>query len=203
MRASSDADDLNRIWFRVEGDGAAPLFRDGPISLPGEGAIREREWGGARDLPLGRHTLVVWATDKNDNAGPEIEIPFAKGAAFATPGPAGTGGLVSFRKLRLQGRGLVRTFRGGSIPNITSGAVRIEWQLKRGRRWKRMHAKAVLARRPFVVRQRLRRAGLWRVRAVYLGRPGIPRTPSCWTVFRTSSTKTTLVCPRGAVRPLR
>jgi hypothetical protein len=208
MRASTDAEDLNRIWFRVEGPGAAPLFNDGPISLPGEGLTREREWGGARELGNGQHKLIVWATDKNDTPGPEVVVPFAKGEAYEGPGvtPGDTTAapsFVQFRKLRLLGRGLKRTFAGGSLPGITAGAVRIEWQRKSGRRWKRLHAKAVVARRPFRVTQRLRRPGRWRVRAVYLGRPGIPRTPSCWTVFHTSSTKTSVVCPRGAVKPTR
>ncbi|MDQ5807670.1 MAG: hypothetical protein M3320_03245, partial [Actinomycetota bacterium] len=101
------------------------------------------------------------------------------------------------------GRGRRRTFSGGALPGIRKGAVRIEWQLRRGRRWKRLHAKTVLARRPFRVEQTLRFAGLWRVRALYLGRPGIKRTASCWLVFRTSSTRTRLSCPRGAVRPTR
>jgi hypothetical protein len=204
MRASSDARDLNRIWFRVEGPGAGPIFRDGPISLPGDGEVREREWGGARDLANGQHKLIVWATDDKDNPGPEIVIPFAKGEAY-DPGDGGGGGgatsFVKFPRLKLSGRGLKRTFVGGSLPGITSGAVRVEWQLKRGRRWKRYHGKTVVARRPFRVTQRLRRPGRWRVRAVYLGRPGIPRTASCWTVFHTRSTKTKLSCPRGAVRP--
>ncbi len=203
MRASSDAGDLNRIWFRIEGPGAGPLFRDGPISLPGDGALREREWGGARDLANGQHKLIVWATDDKDNPGPEIVIPFARGEAYQGGDGDGDGavGFVKFPRLKLMGRGLKRTFAGGSLPGITSGAVRVEWQLKRGGRWKRYHGKTVLARRPFRVTQRLRRPGSWRVRAVYLGRPGIPRTASCWTVFHTRSAKTKLSCPRGAVKP--
>lgn len=220
MRAQSDAPDLNRIWFRVEGPGAQPLFADGPISLPGEGPVREREWGGARDLGTGQHRLVIWATDRNGNAGPEVVIPFAKGEAFTGTGPgtgpgagpgtgpgtdtgAGAGSLIRFPKLKLGGRGLRRTFSGGALPGVTSGAVRVEWQLKQGRRWKRFHGKTVIARRPFRVKQKLRRPGQWRVRALYLGRPGIKRTASCWVLFHTRSTKTRLSCPRGAVRPSR
>ena len=208
MRARSDATDLNRIWFQVNGPGAAPLFADGPISLPGEGPLREREWGGARDLPDGRYELVIWGTDQNGNAGPPVNIPFAKGQPFAGGGGgvvvAGAGaGLISFPQLKLRGRGRVRTFTGQALPGITSGAVRVEWFRKRGRRWQRLHSRAFAARRNFRVRQRLRLPGKWRVRAVYLGRPGIKRTASCWFVFHTKSSRTRTKCPRGAVRPTR
>ncbi|MDQ3739905.1 MAG: hypothetical protein M3389_03075, partial [Actinomycetota bacterium] len=82
IRAQSGAADLARIWFRVEGPGADALFAGGPISLPGEGPVREREWGGARDLANGRHRLIVWGTDGHGNAGRAVEVPFAKGEPF-------------------------------------------------------------------------------------------------------------------------
>ncbi len=205
VRAQSDAPDLNRIWFQVAGPGADALFADGPISLPGEGALREREWGGARDLSSGQHRLVVWATDRSGNPGPPVEVPFAKGRPYEAGGPVtGTPAApfaVRFPKLRLRGGGRRWTFSGGALPGITAGAVRVEWQHQRGRRWKRLHAKSFAARRPFTVTQRLRFPGRWRVRALYLGRPGIRRTASCWIVFSTKSTRTRLSCPRRAVRP--
>ena len=202
IRARSGARDLNRIWFRVEGPGAGPIFADGPISLPGDGALRGREWGGARRLRDGTHRLVVYATDKRDNPGPPVSITFFKGAGAAGVAPSGSS-LVRFPRLRLRGRGRVRVLSGGSLPGITVGAVRVEWFHKRGRGWRRLHARAFQARRPFLARERLRRPGRWRVRALYLGRPGIRRTASCWFVFHTSSRRTRVRCPRGAVRPSR
>ena len=68
------------------------------------------------------------------------------------------------------------------------------------RRWVRYHAKTVIARRPYIFRQRLRSGGLWRVRLVFLGKPPHRRTFSCWIQFRTKSKKSRQVCPRGAVR---
>ncbi len=201
MRAQSDAPDLKRIYFTVEGPGAAPLFEGGPISLPrpgDTGPIGEREWGGARDLGDGTHKLTVYAVDQLDNAGPPVTLTFTKGTAGGPTGP-GAGG-VRFPKLKLAGKGRRRTYTGGALPGITKGAVRIEWHHKQGRRWKRLHSRAVQARSPFKVTQRLRRAGSWRVRAVYLGPP---RVASCWTLFNTKSAKTRLSCPKGAVRPGR
>jgi hypothetical protein len=205
VRASSDAPDLDRIWFRVDGPGSEPFFADGPMTLPREGPIGAREWGGARDLPNGAYRLTVFATDALGNAGAPATVDFRKGAGGPGAGTgAGAGGsLVRFPKLRLRGRGRVRSFSGKALPGITSGAVRIEWFNKRGRRWKRFHSIAKPARTAFRVRQRLRYRGLWRVRALYLGRPGIKKTASCWFVFRTSGGRTRMHCPRGAVRPSR
>ncbi|HEX8206345.1 MAG TPA: hypothetical protein VF587_09835 [Solirubrobacteraceae bacterium] len=208
IRARSDAPDLDRLWFGVEGPGAEPLFAGGPITLQGEGPERAREWGGARDLLNGTHKLTVFATDQLGNAGPPVTLSFTKGAVGSPGGgggPAGTGagGLVRFPKLRLRGRGRTRTFTGQALPGITAGAVRVEWFFKRGRRWKRQHSRAVLAKKPFRVRQRLRFAGQWRVRALYLGRGSVPRTASCWFVFKTNRRSSKLQCPRGAVRPTR
>ena len=197
MRAQSDAPDLDRIWFRVEGPGAAPLFAGGPITLPLTGNVGEREWGGARDLQDGAHRLIVYATDKLGNPGPPVELQFTKGTA--APG-GGAAGLIRFPSAKMGGRGRVRTFSMGALPGVTSGAVRVEWWHKRGRRWRRLHSRAYAARRPIRMRQRLARPGQWRVRAIYLGRP---RTRSCWFVFSTRSTRTRLQCPRGAVRPSR
>jgi hypothetical protein len=135
------------------------------------------------------------------NEGPPVRVTFTRSVGGVANSQGGAG-LVRFPRLRLIGRGRVRTLRGGSLPGITSG-VRIEWFLKRGRRWRRLHAIAKPARRPFLVRQRLLRAGRWRVRALYLGRGVVPRTASCWFVFRTSRRGSRLQCPRGTVRPSR
>ena len=220
IRARADAPDLNKVFFRVEGPGAAPLFNgtnnNGITLNECSGGVCERVWGGARDLGNGQHKLLIWAVDNNGTAGPMTEIPFSKGVPYQGPGgtdgPGGAASFVKFPKLRLTGKGRKRTFRGGSLPGITSGAVRIEWYLKtkvkgkKGKKktkWVRYHAKAVMARSPFIVKQKLRRHGKWRVRALYLGTTGIPKTPSCWTEFKTRSKKSKLVCPKGAIRPTK
>jgi hypothetical protein len=216
IRARSDAPDLNRLWFAVEGPGAQPIFADGPISLPrpgDAGPIGGREWGGARDLQVGTHKLTVWATDQNDNPGPPVVLELVKsttgagtgpGTGTGTGGPGGGPGLdgrAVFPRLKLGGRGRRRTLSGQALPGITGGAVRAEWQHKRGRRWKRIHARTKPARRPFKFKQRLKFAGRWRVRLVFLGKGTVKRTKSCWIVFDTRSARSRLSCPRGTVRP--
>jgi Bacterial Ig domain len=193
IRAQSSGTDLSRIRFRVPGTQFAELRSLAP-EPNGAGEIT---WEEAARLPAGDHTLEVVAFDELGNPGPPATLPFKKVSASA---PFGGLQPVSFPRVRLTGRGRTRTLRGGSPPGILGGALRVEWLKKKGRRWVRYHAKTVVARRPYVVRQRLRSNGLWRVRVVFLGKPPHRRTFSCWIQFRTTGAATRQVCPRGAVR---
>jgi hypothetical protein len=194
IRAQSGAGDLSRIRFRVPGT----QFAEFTSLAPEPNGAGEITWEQAARLPAGDHTLEVVAFDNLGNPGPPATLPFRKVDASA---PFGGLQAVSFPKVRLTGRGRKRTLRGGQPPGILGGALRVEWKKKKGRRWIRYHAKTVVARRPYVFRQRLRSHGLWRVRLVYLGKPPHRRTFSCWWQFRTTSKRVRLVCPRGAVRP--
>ncbi len=199
IRAQSGAADLSRIRFRVPNT----QFGEFTSLAPEPNGAGEITWEEAARLPVGKHTLEVVAYDESGNPGEPARLEFEKVSPTAP-----FGGLLaaSFPGLKMGGRGLTRTFRGSPIPGILGGALRIEWvkKVKVGRRfrWIRYHAKTVTARgRTINFRQRLRSGGLWRVRLVYLGKPPVRKTFTCWTQFRTSSTKTKLVCPRGAVRP--
>ncbi|MDQ5807669.1 MAG: hypothetical protein M3320_03240 [Actinomycetota bacterium] len=199
IRAQSGAGDLSRIRFRVPNT----QFAEFTSLAPEPNGAGEITWEEAARLPVGKHTLEVVAFDNLGNPGAAERLEFEKVSPSAP-----FGGLVAarFPGVRTTGRGLTRTIRGGQIPGILGGALRVEWvrKTKVGRRfkWIRYHAKTVVARgRTINFRQRLRRPGLWRVRLVYLGKPPVRKTFTCWTEFRTSSTRTKLVCPRGAVRP--
>jgi hypothetical protein len=193
IRAQSGAGDLSRIRFRVPNTQFAELRSLAP-EPNGAGEIT---WEEAARLPAGDYTLEVVAFDELGNAGPPQTLPFKKVDATA---PFGGLQAVTFPNARFTGRGRTRTLRGGSPPGILGGALRVEWLKKKGRRWVRYHAKTVIARRPYIFRQRLRSNGLWRVRLVFLGKPPHRRTFSCWIQFKTSSKRTRQVCPRGAVR---
>ena len=198
IRAKSGAADMRRIRFRVLASG---LFPDGLRTLaPEPNGEAEITWDEARQLPVGSHTLEVVAFDESGNPGEPARLEFTKVGSDA---PGGSGLAATFPAVRLQGRGAVRTIRGGSIPGVLGGALRIEWQTKRKRgkrrKWVRVHAKTVLARRPFVVRQRLRFGGNWRVRLVFLGKPPHRLTVSCWMHFSTRNSRVRFKCPRGAV----
>jgi hypothetical protein len=194
VRAQSSAPDLSRIRFRVPGTEFAELRSLAP-QPDGAGEIT---WEEAARLPVGRHTLEVVAFDELGNPGEPARVEFEKVGASA---PFGGLQPVRFPGVRFAGRGRTRTIRGPALPDVLGGALRVEWEKKKGRRWIRYHAATKAARRPWAFRQRLRSGGLWRVRLVYLGKPPFRRTFTCWTVFRTTSKRTRLACPRGAVRP--
>jgi hypothetical protein len=198
IRAQSGAADLSRIRFRVPNTQFGE-FRSLAPEPNGEGEIT---WEEASRLPVGRHTLEVVAFDHSGNPGDPQTLEFEKVSPTA---PFGGLQAAQFRAVRMTGRGLSRTIRAPQLQGILGGALRVEWlrKTKVGKRfkWIRYHAKTVVARRPIFFRQRLRRGGLWRVRLVYLGKPPVRKTFTCWIQFRTTSTKTKLVCPRGAVKP--
>ena len=50
-----------------------------------------------------------------------------------------------------------------------SGKVRIAWQQKRGKKWKTIHGGLKPAKKAFVFRQKLKKAGTWRAQVTYLG----------------------------------
>ncbi|HEX2086446.1 MAG TPA: hypothetical protein VHF89_12240 [Solirubrobacteraceae bacterium] len=195
IRAQSGAGDLSRIRFRIPNT----QFAEFTSLAPEPNGGGEITWEQAERLPVGRHTLEVVAFDDHGNPGTPATLEFEKVGASA---PFGGLQAAQFPGLRFTGRGLSRTLRGGQIPGILGGALRVEWKKKKGRRWIRYHAKTVVARgRPIFFRQRLRSHGLWRVRLVYLGKPPVRKTFTCWTQFHTRRGGSRLVCPRGAVRP--
>jgi hypothetical protein len=193
IRADSNAGDLSRIRFRVPGT----QFSEFKSMAPEPNGSAEITWEEAARLPVGKHTLEVVAFDHSGNPGDPATLEFEKVGANAP-----FGGLLAarFGKVGFVGKGLVRTIKGGPLPGVLGGALRIEWRKKKGRRWIRYHAATKVARRPYVFRQRLKGPGLWRVRLVYLGKPPVRKTFTCWLQFRTSSKKTKQVCPRGAVK---
>ncbi|HEV2813540.1 MAG TPA: hypothetical protein VGW10_09835 [Solirubrobacteraceae bacterium] len=194
IRAQSGAADLSRIRFRVPNT----QFGEFTSLAPEPNGAGEITWEEAARLPTGRHTLEVVAFDNLGNPGEPQTLEFEKVSPTA---PFGGLQPAQFRSVRMQGRGLSRTIRAPQLAGILGGALRVEWLKKKGRRWIRYHAKTVVARRPIFFRQRLRAHGLWRVRLVYLGKPPVRKTFTCWIQFRTTSKRTRLVCPRGAVRP--
>jgi hypothetical protein len=49
-----------------------------------------------------------------------------------------------------------------------SGKVRVNWQQKRGGKWKTIHGGLKPANKPFTFRQKLKGAGTWRVQVKYV-----------------------------------
>jgi hypothetical protein len=199
IRAQSGAGDLSRIRFRVPNTQFAELRS----MAPEPNGAAEITWEEAARLAPGKYTLEVVAFDHSGNPGEPATIQFEKISPSAP-----FGGLLAakFAGVKMKGRGLSRTISAPQLQGILGGALRVEWlrKTKVGKRfkWIRYHAKTVVARRPIFFKQKLRRSGLWRVRLVYLGKPPVRKTFTCWLQFRTTSSKTRQVCPRGAVKLL-
>ena len=181
IQATSPDKDVMRMTFAIKG---APQeirnhTNDGqPLDLSkGVGMT----WYGARELPLGRHTVVVTAVDAQGNEG-RAEVPITK-VNPATLGQQKT----SFAKPKLLGKGRKRVLKGRvrtAMPFAVPGKVVAEWQVRRGGRWKKVHGAARNADEPFRFAQKLRYRGKWRVRTKYVGVKPFRKSVSKWVYFR-------------------
>ena len=198
IRAQSGAADLSRIRFRVPNTQFAEFTSLAP-EPNGEGEIT---WEQAERLPVGKHTIEVVAFDHSGNPSEPATVEIEKVGASA---PFGGLQPAQFRGVTTRGRGRTWTISAPQLSGILGGALRVEWvrktKVRKRFKWVRYHARTVVARRPIFFRQKLRSSGVWRVRLVYLGKPPVRKTFTCWVQFRTTSAKTRQVCPRGAVKP--
>lgn len=151
---------LGRITFYANGKKirsfTEALKNDKPVGL---------EWMGARALPYGPVTVTIEALDSWGNV-TRRDIAVQRVDPRSMP-PQKT----LFAKLRVYGSGLKRTVTGqlkAFGPFAPDGKVKLEWQYRRGSAWVTLHKKSKNAARPFVYRQRLARAGRWRLRASYV-----------------------------------
>jgi hypothetical protein len=155
------------------------------------------DWQGAKDLPFGSHTIRIVARDLIGNE-TVVDVPVEKVSerrlATLSARP------VRVERIRVGGRGLQRRFFGKVAvdqPFAVPGKVMVQWQKKRGRKWKTIHKGFKNANKPFRVSQRLRYAGVWRARAIYQGKKPFRRASSCWVVFSTAKKGSRQTCPRG------
>jgi hypothetical protein len=161
------------------------LFKHRGRKLRGFGDLRDGRpvtmtWWGARRLPHGPQTITVEAIDTVGNATrAEVQV------LHVAPRPKRARARV---RLTLRRRGREASLTGRVGRKGARGRVRVVWQwappaeaaaAARGTtvRWTQVHSHVRSARRPFRVRQRLARAGRWRVQA----RHG--RSASRWTAF--------------------
>jgi hypothetical protein len=138
-------------------------------------------WQGAKQLPLGTHTIVVSAVDRQGNVG-TAEVAVRKVNPTTLPLQS-----TSVPTLRLFGKGRTRTLSGELKSKVSfgiPGKVVAEWQNKRGGKWKKIHGAASNANKPFQFKQTLRYKGQWRVRIVYKGAKPFKRTASKWITFK-------------------
>jgi hypothetical protein len=181
IQATSPDADVLRMTFAIKGqpkeirnhtNGGQPLNLAKGV---------EMTWYGARELPLGRHTVLVTAVDAQGNVG-SAEVLVTK-VDPATLGPQRT----SLAKPKLIGKGRKRVLKGRvrtAMPFAVPGKVVAQWQNRRGGRWKKIHGAARNADEPFRFAQTLRYGGQWRVRTTYVGVKPFRRSVSKWVYFR-------------------
>jgi hypothetical protein len=125
-------------------------------------------WNGAKDLPLGKHTIEVTALDRNGNPGvAKVEVEKVKTLA-ATLTPTFKLGKVKCKRRRCSLAGsLVRGIPGS--PSL-GGKVRIAWEVNRGGRWRKLSGGLKPANKRFTfVLKRAKFAGRWRAKVTYDG----------------------------------
>lgn len=159
---ASDPRGLARISFSF--DGGKPI-RNFTTELADNKAV-ELNWQGARNLPLGKHTIEITALDRNAN--PALRsILFEKFSAAALAGKAkftlGKVRCARGRKCALRGR--LTGYRGLTAKNKVSA----QWQWKNAQgRYKTLHKTRRAANKPFTFSQGLSRKGRWRVRVAFV-----------------------------------
>ena len=160
IRASATGG-VARLTFRADG----VKIRNFTGTAAQDGKATELLWQGAKLLKPGAHTITVEAVDANGNAS-SASTDVIKGGAKATiPSVMKLG-----RKVACKGR--TCSLSGRAVANGTTkldGKVQILWQLRKGRTYTTLHKVTKAAVRSFTVRQRVRKAGQWRVQVRYLG----------------------------------
>ncbi|MBI5105510.1 MAG: hypothetical protein HZB46_11130 [Solirubrobacterales bacterium] len=188
-----DAGGVARFTFLADGDPirnfTEDLANDRPVEL---------DWQGAKELSTGLHTIKVVAVDPQGNqqeaavqvrkVGPE-ELQAVGPASFGSATGAGAGRGLAVRCARRRVctvRGRVQSPAHTPLP----GRVQVRWQrLSKVRgskrpRWRTLHKRTRSAGRPFSFRQRLRRAGKWRVTVVYLPPRPLRRAQAPYAYFQ-------------------
>jgi hypothetical protein len=146
------------------------------------------DWQGAKELPLGRHTIIVRAVDV---AGNQTE----RSITVTKVKPSEYRGIPTTLQLKLSGKGAKKKLRVRVVGETEAlsrvlGKVSVVWQKKVGRKWRTAHKWTSGAKnadtKPVRFRQKLKKARRWRVRAVYVPSPGTAyaRSKSKFLVFK-------------------
>jgi hypothetical protein len=158
---ATDATSVARITFQADGK----EIRNFTGAAVGSGKAVKLDWQGAKNLAFGKHTITAIALDPQGNTSTKsIQVTRVKklAATLKTKIKLGTVKVGKGRKVSISGR-VSKTAKQG-----LSGKVRVYWQQKRGKKWKTIHGGLKPAKKPFTFKQKLKRAGQWRVRVKYV-----------------------------------
>ena len=158
---ASDASSVARMTFQADGN----EIRNFTGTDVASGKAVKLEWQGAKKLSLGPHTITVVALDPQGNTVTKsVQVTRVKTL------PATLKTKIKLAKVKL-GNGRKASISGRVTKSASaglSGKVRVSWQQKRGKKWKTIHSGLKPANKPFTFRQKLKRAGTWRVQVKYV-----------------------------------
>jgi len=185
IQATSPDKDVVRMTYKVfSQEQEIRNFTNGGNPIDMAGTLLE--WQGAKKLPFGNHKVVVTAIDPQGNEG-TASVDVVKADPAKLPQRA-----VKFDRLSLGGKGRSRTIKvriATGLPYAAQGKFVIQWQNRRGRRWKKIHGGARNASSrgrnvTVTFRQKLKYGGRWRVRVQYKGVAPFRTTNSKWKYFK-------------------
>jgi hypothetical protein len=158
---ASDASSVARMTFQADGN----EIRNFTGVDVASGKAVTLEWQGAKRLSYGLHTITVIALDPQGNTVTKsVQVKRVKTlpATLKTRVKLGRVKLGKGRRASIAGR-VMKTASAG-----LSGKVRVGWQQKRAKKWKTIHSGLKPANKPFTFKQKLKRAGTWRVQVRYV-----------------------------------
>ncbi len=158
---ATDATGVGRITFQADGN----EIRNFTGTDVGSGKAVTLDWQGAKSLSYGPHTINFIALDPQGNTVTKtVQVNHVRklAATLKTKIKLGKVKVGKGRKASVSGR-VIKT----ATPGL-AGKVRVYWQQKRGKKWKTIHGGLKPAKKPFTFRQKLKRAGTWRVMVKYL-----------------------------------
>jgi hypothetical protein len=158
---ATDATGVARITFQADGK----EIRNFTGTAVASGKAVRLEWQGAKKLSFGTHTISVIALDPQGNTSTktvQVKRVHKLAATLKTKVKLGKVKVGKARKVSISGR-----VTKSAAPGL-SGKVRVSWQQKRGKKWKTIHGGLKPANKSFTFRQKLKRAGKWRVQVKYV-----------------------------------
>jgi hypothetical protein len=175
IRATDDQG-VNDIDLHVDGT-EVPLR----TVKDGSGASVKFEWGGAKNLSYGPHTVVATARDEAKNEGRAVaRVTHVGGGAYAYQVPT----KLALRVGRLRGGGKV-SVRGkvtpaGDLAPRALGSVQVKFSRfdTRKKRWKRYSLYRKDAKQAFRFTHRFKKRGVWRVTGRFVPKQGFKASRS-------------------------
>ncbi|WP_205695919.1 Ig-like domain-containing protein [Conexibacter sp. SYSU D00693] len=133
-----------------------------------DGKPVELLWQGAKKLANGPHTITVEGIDAAGNSvKSSVQVVKAPKNQIASTIASQ---LTVGKKVSCKGRTCTVSGRATSaLQPVLDGKVQLLWQLKQKGGWKTLHKATKAASKSFNVRQKVRKAGRWRVSIRYLG----------------------------------